>query len=278
MNTDRGLSGSFDPITNGAPRHRRAGRWRCSTRSSSPSSPIRARRRSFTVDERIAIIREALASRGAGRSAITLEVEAFDGLTVDFAQAAAPVRSSAACARSATSRPRCSSPTTTASWRRDVDTVFFMTAVENGYVELEPGQGDRRASAGDVVGDGPGGGRRGAREGPARETLTRHRVRESACDPSLASLEEHSRSDIIFLARALELLIANGKKLPSTTNVVVDQNAALGLIDQLARRRPRGGPAPRSGSTPKASGSSRRPTTNLTDRRPRPGAGGLPHR
>jgi hypothetical protein len=31
----------------------------------------------------------------------------------------------------------------------------------------------------------------------------------------------------------LESLIANGKKLPLTTNVVVDQNAALGLIDEL---------------------------------------------
>ena len=29
------------------------------------------------------------------------------------------------------------------------------------------------------------------------------------------------------------MLIANGKKLPLTTNVVVDQNAALGLIDEL---------------------------------------------
>ena len=31
----------------------------------------------------------------------------------------------------------------------------------------------------------------------------------------------------------LESLIANGKKLPLTSNVVVDQNAALGLIDEL---------------------------------------------
>jgi hypothetical protein len=31
----------------------------------------------------------------------------------------------------------------------------------------------------------------------------------------------------------LESLIANGKKLPLTNNVVVDQNAALGLIDEL---------------------------------------------
>ena len=31
----------------------------------------------------------------------------------------------------------------------------------------------------------------------------------------------------------LESLIANGKKLPLTNNVVLDQNAALGLIDEL---------------------------------------------
>ena len=39
--------------------------------------------------------------------------------------------------------------------------------------------------------------------------------------------------DIIFLVERLESLLANGKKLPLTTNVVVDQNAALGLIDEL---------------------------------------------
>jgi len=39
--------------------------------------------------------------------------------------------------------------------------------------------------------------------------------------------------DIIFLVERLESLIANGKRLPLTTNVVVDQNAALGLIDEL---------------------------------------------
>jgi len=44
---------------------------------------------------------------------------------------------------------------------------------------------------------------------------------------------EGSPIDIIFLVERLESLIANGKKLPLTTNVVVDQNAALGLIDEL---------------------------------------------
>jgi hypothetical protein len=54
-----------------------------------------------------------------------------------------------------------------------------------------------------------------------------------------ASLRDPPRSlegtpiDIIFLVERLESLIANGKKLPLTTNVVVDQNAALGLIDEL---------------------------------------------
>ena len=69
----------------------------------------------------------------------------------------------------------------------------------------------------------------------ARRTLTA----TSACDtgvqpapPSLASLEG-TPIDIIFLVERLESLIANGKKLPLTTNVVVDQNAALGLIDEL---------------------------------------------
>ena len=45
--------------------------------------------------------------------------------------------------------------------------------------------------------------------------------------------QEGSPIDIIFLVERLESLIANGKKLPLTTNVVVDQNAALGLIDEL---------------------------------------------
>jgi len=39
--------------------------------------------------------------------------------------------------------------------------------------------------------------------------------------------------DIIFLVERLESIIANGKHLPLTNNVVVDQAAALGLIDEL---------------------------------------------
>ena len=39
--------------------------------------------------------------------------------------------------------------------------------------------------------------------------------------------------DIIFLVTRLENLIASGKKLPLTSNIVLDQGAALGLIDEL---------------------------------------------
>jgi hypothetical protein len=44
---------------------------------------------------------------------------------------------------------------------------------------------------------------------------------------------EGTDTDIIFLVERLESIIANGKKLPLTNNVVVDQTAALGLIDEL---------------------------------------------
>jgi hypothetical protein len=45
--------------------------------------------------------------------------------------------------------------------------------------------------------------------------------------------QEDSPIDIIFLVERLESIVANGKKLPLTNNVVVDQVAALDLIDQL---------------------------------------------
>ncbi len=44
---------------------------------------------------------------------------------------------------------------------------------------------------------------------------------------------EDTPIDIIFLVERLESIIANGRRLPLTNNVVVDQAAALGLIDEL---------------------------------------------
>jgi len=40
-------------------------------------------------------------------------------------------------------------------------------------------------------------------------------------------------TDILFLVERLESLVAAGKKLPLTNNVVLDQSAVLELIDQL---------------------------------------------
>jgi F0F1-type ATP synthase membrane subunit b/b' len=48
-----------------------------------------------------------------------------------------------------------------------------------------------------------------------------------------ATATEGPPIDIIFLVERLESIIANGKRLPLTNNVVVDQEAALGLIDEL---------------------------------------------
>jgi F0F1-type ATP synthase membrane subunit b/b' len=51
--------------------------------------------------------------------------------------------------------------------------------------------------------------------------------------PSPIAATEGNPIDIIFLVERLESIIANGKRLPLTNNVVVDQAAALGLIDEL---------------------------------------------
>ena len=68
---------------------------------------------------------------------------------------------------------------------------------------------------------------RAAEPGPACHN------RRGSTRPSRAGRRRAIPIDIIFLVERLESLIANGKKLPLTTNVVLDQNAALGLIDEL---------------------------------------------
>jgi hypothetical protein len=45
--------------------------------------------------------------------------------------------------------------------------------------------------------------------------------------------EEARPIDIIFLVERLESVVANGKSLPLTKNVVIDREAALNLIDEL---------------------------------------------
>ena len=109
-----------------------------------------------------------------------------------------------------------------------------MTSVENGYVSSSLVK-EIAAFGGDVSAMVPAAARRALRDG-ARASLTRRRAcdtRRQSCATRAAASLEGTPIDIIFLVERLESLIANGKKLPLTTNVVVDQNAALGLIDEL---------------------------------------------
>jgi pantetheine-phosphate adenylyltransferase len=123
--------GSFDPITNG---HidvigRAAGvfdRVIVAVLENPRKEPL------LTTNDRVAVIRAALTATGHASEAIT--VETFDGLTVDFCArvgAGFIVRGLRAISDFETEMQlahnnRRLAPT--------VDTVFFMTAVEHGYV------------------------------------------------------------------------------------------------------------------------------------------------
>ncbi len=123
--------GSFDPITNG---HldviRRASgvfeRIVVGVLANPRKQPL------LSVEERIDIIREALADDGASPDGI--EVASFDGLTVDFCRARGAgfiVRGLRAISDFETEMQLAHNNRKLAP---EVDTVFFMTAVEHGYV------------------------------------------------------------------------------------------------------------------------------------------------
>jgi pantetheine-phosphate adenylyltransferase len=123
--------GSFDPITNG---HldilERAAavfdRVIVGVLANPRKTPL------LPVDERIRIIREALAE--AGMPPDRIEVMAFDGLTVDFGHA----QGASAIVRGLRAISDFESEMQLAHNNRvlapDIDTVFFMTSVANGYV------------------------------------------------------------------------------------------------------------------------------------------------
>jgi pantetheine-phosphate adenylyltransferase len=123
--------GSFDPVTNG---HldvvRRAtavfDRVIVGVLANPRKSPL------LPVDERIAAIREALA--GAGLADNHVEVESFDGLTVEFCRA----REARFIVRGLRAISDFESEMQLAHNNRKlapgIDTVFFMTALEHGYV------------------------------------------------------------------------------------------------------------------------------------------------
>jgi pantetheine-phosphate adenylyltransferase len=123
--------GSFDPITNG---HvdiigRAANvfdRVIVAVLANPRKTPL------LPVDERIRVIREALAEVDAPPD--RLEVTSFDGLTVDFChahEATAIVRGLRAISDFETEMQLAHNNRVLAP---DVDTVFFMTSIANGYV------------------------------------------------------------------------------------------------------------------------------------------------
>jgi pantetheine-phosphate adenylyltransferase len=123
--------GSFDPITNG---HldivERAAhvfeRIVVAVLANPRKTPL------LGVETRIAVIRDALAETGLARDRI--EIEAFDGLTIDFCRArgaGAIVRGLRAISDFETEMQLAHNNRALAP---EVDTVFFMTSVANGYV------------------------------------------------------------------------------------------------------------------------------------------------
>jgi pantetheine-phosphate adenylyltransferase len=123
--------GSFDPITNG---HldvigRAAGvfeRVVVAVLANPRKQPL------LSADERVAVIRAALAARSVDADRVT--VETFDGLTVDFCRrvgAGFIVRGLRAVSDFETEMQLAHNNRRLAP---GVDTVFFMTAVEHGYV------------------------------------------------------------------------------------------------------------------------------------------------
>ena len=132
MNTIAVYPGSFDPITNG---HLDIiGRAVAvfdlvivGVLANPRKTPL------LSVETRIAVIREAMRAE-AGALLDHIEVEAFDGLTVDFCRehhASAIVRGLRAISDFETEMQLAHNNRVLAP---DIDTVFFMTSIANGYV------------------------------------------------------------------------------------------------------------------------------------------------
>ena len=131
MNSVAVYPGSFDPITNG---HldiiERATnvfeRLIVAVLANPRKAPL------LDVETRVRVIREALRDDGAPHDRI--EVEAFDGLTVDLCRA----RGAGAIVRGLRAISDFETELQLAHNNRvlapEIDTVFFMTAVANGYV------------------------------------------------------------------------------------------------------------------------------------------------
>ena len=132
MNTVAVYPGSFDPITNG---HLDIVSRAAAVFDTVIVAVLANPRKTplLSVETRIAVIRQALRD-SAGPLLDHLEVKAFDGLTVDFCRANganAIVRGLRAISDFETEMQLAHNNDVLAP---EVDTVFFMTSVENGYV------------------------------------------------------------------------------------------------------------------------------------------------
>jgi pantetheine-phosphate adenylyltransferase len=125
--------GSFDPITNG---HLDViGRAALAFDTIVIAVLANPRKQPLlSVDERMSIIRDALNDGGVPTAARQIEVQSFDGLTVDFCHRVGAefiVRGLRAISDFESEMQLAHNNRKLAS---DVDTVFFMTALEHGYV------------------------------------------------------------------------------------------------------------------------------------------------
>ena len=132
MNTVAVYPGSCDPITNG---HLDIVARAAAVFDSVIIGVLANPRKTplLSVETRIAVIRAALAD-AVGATLGHVQVEAFDGLTVDFCRAQganAIVRGLRAISDFETEMQLAHNNRVLAP---NVDTVFFMTSVENGYV------------------------------------------------------------------------------------------------------------------------------------------------
>ena len=225
--------GSFDPITNGhldvIGRAAAAFDRVVVAVLANPKKPAL-----FSAEERVGDHPRRPRRGGTALPADRIDVESFDGLTVDFCHrlgARFIVRGLRAISDFETEMQLAHNNRRLAP---DVDTVFFMTSIEHSYVGSSLVK-EIATFGGRRVGDGPAGRRRC----PPPDQQHRAIIRATAAPTGAARATVPERRtegtpiDIIFLVERLESIIANGKRLPLTNNVVVDQAAALGLIDEL---------------------------------------------
>ena len=165
MNTIAVYPGSFDPITNG---HLDIVARAAAVFDTVVIGVLANPRKTplLPVETRIAVIRAALTDT-IGPGLDTVRVESFDGLTVDFCRASranAIVRGLRAISDFETEMQLAHNNRVLAP---RVDTVFFMTSVENGYVSSSLVK-EIASFGGDVSGMIPT-----AAQGPLHEALER---------------------------------------------------------------------------------------------------------